>query len=152
MYRQSEKIVTQQYLLHVSPQYGELRPTNGSGVWGTEQISTGFASCLRYYSDVARQRPTKLCTMFGRLLRWYTIYTFWGLLSANGFSPATKFTLGLRPSLAFSYIASVTARHSSSGRQPNFVAWYKELNYRTFAEGATYIRLGGHRIGHRPTF
>jgi len=43
-----------------------------------------------------------------------------------------KFTL--RPSLAFSYIGSVTARHSSSGRQPNFAAWYKEWNYGTFAE------------------
>jgi len=28
----------------------------------------------------------------------------------------------LRPSLAFSYIGSITARHSSSGRQPNFTA------------------------------
>jgi len=28
------------------------------------------------------------------------------------------------PSIAFSFIGSVTARHSSSGRQPNFVAWY----------------------------
>ena len=35
---------------------------------------------------------------------------------------------------------------------PNFAAWYKEWRYRTFAEGATYIRLGGHHIGHRPTF
>jgi len=25
-------------------------------------------------------------------------------------------------------------------------------NYGTFADGATYIRLGGHRVGHRPTF
>jgi len=46
----------------------------------------------------------------------------------------------------FSYIASVTARHSSSGRQPNFVAWYKDWNYGTFAEGATYIWLGGNHI------
>jgi len=31
MYRQSEKksFVKQQYLLHMSPQYGELRPSNG---------------------------------------------------------------------------------------------------------------------------
>jgi len=29
MYRQSEKIVKQQYLLKMSPQYGELRPTSG---------------------------------------------------------------------------------------------------------------------------
>jgi len=56
------------------------------------------------------------------------------------------------PSLAFSYISSVTARHSSSRHQPKFAAWYKEWNYRTFAEGATYIRLGGHNVGHRPTF
>jgi len=49
------------------------------------------------------------------------------------------------PSLAFSCIGSVTARHSSSGRQPNFAAWYKEWNYGTFA--ATYIRQGGHHVG-----
>jgi len=41
-----------------------------------KQISTGFASWLRYYSDVTQGKPTKLCTMFGRLLRGYTIYTF----------------------------------------------------------------------------
>jgi len=58
--------------------------------------------------------------MFGRLLDWYTIYTFWGLLPPDGILPGAKFTL--RPSLAFSYIGSVTARHSSSRRQPNFEA------------------------------
>ena len=44
-----------------------------------------------------------------------------------------------------------TARHSTSRRQPNFVAWYKEWNYGTFTESATYTRQGGHHIGHRPT-
>ena len=38
----------------------------------------------------------------------------------NGILTFAKFTL--RPNLAFSYIRSVTARHSSSGRQPNFAA------------------------------
>jgi len=72
-----------------------------------------------------------------------TLYIhFWGLLPLKEF-PAGKFTL--HPSLAFCYIGSVTAWHSSSGRQPNFVAWYKEWNYGTFTEGATYIRLGGHQ-------
>jgi len=52
----------------------------------------------------------------------------------------------LRSSLVLSYIASVTARHSSSGRQPNFLTWYEEWNYRTFAEDSTYIRLGGHHV------
>ena len=32
------------------------------------------------------------------------------------------------------------------------LAWCKEWNYGTFAEGVTYIRLGGHHVWHRPTF
>jgi len=36
--------------------------------------------------------------------------------------------------------------------QPNFAAWYKEWNYKTFAEGATYILLGGDHVGDQPTF
>jgi len=88
--------------------------------------------------------------MFRRLLGWYTIYTFWGFLASNEILPSVKLTL--RPSLAFSYIVSVTARHWSSGRQPNFAVRYKERNYGTFADGATYIRLGGHHVGHWLTF
>jgi len=71
-------------------------------------------------------------------------------LAPDGILPGAKFTL--RQSLAFSYIGSITAWHSSSGRQPNFAAWYKKWNYGTFAEGTTYILLGGHHVGHRPTF
>jgi len=78
------------------------------------------------------------------------MYTFSGLLPRDGILPRAKFTL--RPSLAFSCIGIVTARHSSSGRQANFAAWYRELNYGTFTDGAAYIRLGGHHVGHRPTF
>ena len=36
----------------------------------------------------------------------------------NGILPGAKFTL--RPSIVLSYIGSVTVRHSSSGRQPNY--------------------------------
>jgi len=88
--------------------------------------------------------------MFGRLLGWYTIYTFSGALAPDRILPGAKFTL--RPSLVIAYIGSVTAQHSSSGRQPNFAAWYKEWNYGTFTEGATYIWQGCHHVGHRPTF
>ena len=45
---------------------------------------------------------------------------FPGLLPHNGILRRAKFTLC--PSLAF-YIFNVTPRHSSSGRQPNFVAF-----------------------------
>ena len=78
------------------------------------------------------------------------MYIFRALLPSGGILPGAYFTL--RPNVAFSYIDSITARHSTSGHQLNFVAWYKEWNYRTFADGATYIRLGGHHVGHWPTF
>ena len=47
-----KKLVKQQYVLHMSPQYGKLRPTNGwdrSGSLGHPcKISTGFSSWQRY--------------------------------------------------------------------------------------------------------
>jgi len=70
--------------------------------------------------------------MFGRLLDWYTMYIhFWVILPLKEILLGTKFSL--RPSLAYSYIGSVIAWPSSSGRQPNFAAWDKEGNYGTFA-------------------
>ena len=73
------------------------------------------------------------------------IYIFRGSCPWQNFA-SVKFTLC--PSLAFYYIASVTAWHASCGRQPNFAASYKEWNYGTFAESATYIRHGGHHVQH----
>ena len=61
--------------------FGPLTAEIGWRVWGTPANFNGFASCLRYCSDVAHRRPTKLCTMFGRLLGWYTIYTLSGALA-----------------------------------------------------------------------
>ena len=52
-----------------------------------------FASRLRYCTDVAQRESTKLCTMFGRLLGWYTIHTLLGLLPHHGILPGAKFTL-----------------------------------------------------------
>ena len=116
--------------------FGPLTAEICSGVRAPQRISTGFASWFCYYSDVAHRTPT-----------WAgTLYIHFG-----GSCPLTEFCY-VQNSLAFSYIVSVTARHSSSGRQPNFAAWYKEWNYGTFAEGATYSWLGSHHIGHRPIF
>jgi len=63
-----KKHVKQQYLLHMSSQYGELRPTNG-----------------------------------------------WDLLANLGHPHSQQIS-------TVSRLGSVTARHSSSGRQPNFAA------------------------------
>ena len=95
---------------------GPLTAEIGSGVWGTQQIST--VSRLGFLITA----PTLLNgdqPNFARCLAVscavYNIYTFWGLLLPNGIFSAVKLTL--RPSLAFSYVASITARHSSSGRR-----------------------------------
>ena len=91
---------------NTNPRYGRVAEASclGSGVWGTLENLNGFR--LRYCSDVAHRMPTKLCTTFGRLLGWYTIYThFRGLWLADGILAGAKFTL--RPTLAFSHIDSV---------------------------------------------
>ena len=60
--------------------YGELRPTNGwdllASLGRPSKFQLVFASWLRYCTDVAHRRSNKRCTMFGRLLHWYTIYNF----------------------------------------------------------------------------
>ena len=100
---------------------------------------------------MADRRPTKFARCLSSpVLVHYTLFSSRGLLPLGGILPGANYTL--RPGLAFSYIGSIVARHSTSGSQPNFAAWYKEWNYGTFGEGATYIRFGGHHVGHRPTF
>jgi len=124
------KSVKQQYLLHTSSQYGELRLTSG---WD-RLVSLGHSSKFQRVSRLgfvtAATSLNGSQPNFARCLAvcWAgTLYIHClGLLPPNGTLPGAKFTL--RPSLAFSYIGSVTARHSSSGRQPNVAGWYKEWN------------------------
>jgi len=112
----------------MSSEYDELRPTNG----GDPLMSLGHPSKFQrimYFGFVTA--PASLNggqPNFARCLivSWAdTRYIhFWCLLFRIGILPDAKFTF--RPSFAFSYIGSVTARHSSSEREPNFAAWYKE--------------------------
>jgi len=88
MYRQSKKIFKQQYLLHMSSQYGEHGPLTaeiGWRVWSTKANFIGFRVLASLLHRRPQRRSTKLCTMFGRLLGWYTIYTCWGFLSLTEF-------------------------------------------------------------------
>jgi len=150
--RQSEKIVNNNIYSTCSCNMVNFCPLTAEicwGGWAPQQISTVFASWLRYCTDFAQRRSTKLCTMFGRLLGWYTCIHFWGSCPVTEFCQLQN---SLCVQVAFSCIGSVTARRWSIGRQPKFAAWDKEWNYGTSAEGATYIRHGGHHVGHRPTF
>ena len=127
MYRQSEKNLLSSNISSTCPRNMVNWITNGWDLLASLGHPNKFQpvsrlAWLRYCTDVAQRRSTKLCRTFGNLLGWYTIYAFLWLLSLtpDRILPAAKFTLRL--SLPFSYIRSVTARHSSSGRQPNFVA------------------------------
>jgi len=141
-----KKLVKWQYLLHTSSQYGPLTAEICWRVWGIPANFNGFralASLLQQRrSPEVNQTLHDVCPSPGLV---HCIYIL-GAVACNGILPAAKFTS--HPCLTFSYIGSVTARLSSSGRQPMFAAW----NYGTFAEGATYIRQGGHHVGHWPKF
>jgi len=80
------------------------------------------------------------------------------LLNSNTSSACSDNTVNLGPTSGWDLLASlghpckfqrvsrlgsITARHSSSGRQQILRRW---------TEGATYIRQGGHHVGHWPTF
>ena len=122
--------------------FGSLAAEIGSGVWGTPTNFNGFrvlpSLLQRRRSSEANQTLHGVWPSHGRV---HCIYIFGGSCP-DRILPGAKFTL--RPSPAFAYVDSVTARQSSSGRRPNFAASYKEWNYGTFAEGASYIRQGGH--------
>jgi len=140
MYQQWEILVKQQYLLHVFSQYGELWPTNGWHRFGSLGHCSEFQWVLRLGFITASTSLNGSQPNFDRCLAvsWVgTLYIhFRGLLSPNRILPGTKFTL--HRSLAFSYFFSVTVPHLSTGRQTNFVAWYKEWNEGTFTDSATY--------------
>jgi len=113
-----KKLVKQQYLLHMSSQYGELRRTSGWDQFRSLRHPSKFqrVSCLGFVT--AETSFTGGQPNFARCLAvsWagtvYNTYIFGGSFP-GWISPHAKFTL--RPSLAFSYIGSITARHSRSG-------------------------------------
>jgi len=79
-----KKLVKQQYLLHMSSQYGGLQPTNGSDQF----VSLGHPSKFQQVSHLGGiTAPTSLIEANQTLhdvcclLSWYTIYTFSGALA-----------------------------------------------------------------------
>jgi len=118
----------------MSLQYGECRPTNGWDRFGSLGHPRKFQRVSRLGFVTASTSVNGCQPNFVRCLAVFcagTLYIhFWGLLSPNGTLLGAKFSL--RPTHAFSCIGSVTVWHLRSGREPNFAAWYKESNYRTF--------------------
>ena len=151
-----KKNVKEQYLLHMSPQHGELRPSNGWDLLASLGRPSKFRPVSRLdflYCTNGGQQNFAGCLA----ISWAgTLYIqFWGLLPPNGILTAAS-RLASKSCVSLYKHRSVTARHSSSGRQPTFVAWYnlQGMELRNFhrGQGATNMRLGGHHVGYRPTF
>ena len=100
------ELLEQQYLLHMSSQYGKPRPTNG---WH-QLVSLGHPSKFEtssFHRRLSTEVNQTLHDVWPSPELVHNIYIFGGRCSM----PGAKFTL--RPRLAFFYIDRVTARHSS---------------------------------------
>ena len=121
-----KKLFKQQYVLHMSAQYGELRPTSGWDRFANLRHSSKFQRVSPLAFVTAATSLTEDQPNFAQCLAvsWAgKLYIhFRGFLPPDWILSGAKFTL--RPSLAFAYmyIGNGTARHTSSGRQPNFAA------------------------------
>jgi len=96
--------------------FGPLTAEIGSKVWATPANFNCFrvlASLLQRRRSAEANQTFHDVWLSPGLLHYIH---FRGLLPPNVILPDVKCTL--RPSVAFSYIGNVTARHSSSGRQP----------------------------------
>ena len=139
-----KKRVKQQYLLHVltiwwASAHYVLR--SFYLVWGTPVNFNGFCvliSLRQWRLTEANQTAWCLAVSWADTLYIYIyIYTF------GDSCPLTEFCHvqhSLCPSLALSYFGGVTARHSSSVRQPNFAA----LNRGRHLYSAITLGIGPH--------
>ena len=125
---------------HNMANFGPVMADIGWRVWSTPANFNGFrvlASLLQ-----RRRSPETNQTLHGV---WpspgvlHYIYIFWGLLPSDGILPGAKLTL--RPSVAFSYIDSITARHWSTGRQPN-CGVVQGMELRNFRRGCHLYSAG----------
>ena len=96
----------QHYILHMSPQYGELQRTSGWDRFVSLGHSSKFQRLLRLAFVTAATLLTGGQPHFARCLAVSCAATlhiyFWGLLPPDRILPVAKFTL--RPSLAFSCV------------------------------------------------
>jgi len=83
-----KKLVKRQYLsicLYIMANFVPLTAEIRWRVWGTPAISTGFTSWLRYCTNVAQRRSTKLCTMFDVSCTGILYMHFWRHLPLTEF-------------------------------------------------------------------
>jgi len=122
------------------PQYGELRLTSDWDRFGSLGHPSKFQRVSRLAFFTAATSFTGGQPNFARCLdvSWAgTLYIhFRGLADWRNFATCNIYFASKSCVLLY-WQRYYTALHQRG--QPNFPAWYKEWNYGTFAEGATYI-------------
>ena len=106
---------------HNMVNFGPLTADIDWQVWGTPANFKGFrvlASLLHWRRSMEVNQTLHDVWPSPGMVHY--IYIFEGSCPITEFCQVQKFTL--RPSLALSYIGTVTARHLRSGRQTNFAA------------------------------
>ena len=94
------------------------------------QLCRAISSQLRHVSTIGKNTSSRCPPQYGELRPASGWDRSGSLGHPSQFQPLSR-------------LDSLTARQSSSGRQPNF---------RRLTEGTTYVRQGDHRVGHWPTF
>jgi len=121
------KLVKQQYLLHMSPQYGELRPTSRYKicwqVWGTQANWFLVLTSLlqRRRSPEASQTLHDVCPSPGLV---HYVYTFGSYCPMTEFRHVQNSLCVLKSCVLLYWQRYCTALQQRA--QPNFAAWYKE--------------------------
>jgi len=118
--------------LHMSSQYGELRPEISWWVSCTPANFNGFHVLASYCTDVDQQRSATLCMMFGHLWSGTLYVLFWEILPSNGILPGAN-VMWLCVQVLHSPILAALLHGTQALGVSQTVAWYKECSYGTFA-------------------
>jgi len=138
-----KKLVKQQYIPHMSSQYGELRPTDG---WD-QFVSVGHpckfqrVSHFRFVSAATLEANQTLHDVWPSPGLVHYIYIF------RGSCPITEFC-EVQNSLCVQVLRSPILSALPHGTRVVGIG----QTLRRWAEGATYIQQGGHHVGNWPTF
>ena len=110
---------------HDTVNFGLLAAETGSLVWGTGPATfNGFHVLASLLQRRSSPKANQLCTMFGRLLGWYTICTLAGLLSPNGIFLQVQNSLCVQILRSPKFAALLHGTQAAGvWRQPNFAAF-----------------------------
>jgi len=132
MYRQSEKNLSNSNISSTCPHnvanISPLAAEIGSGVWGTPANFNGFRVLASLLQRRRLPDANQTFHLFGRLLCWYTIYTFSGALAPDGICHV-QHSLCVQVLRSPILAALLHGTRVVGVSHANFLAWCKEWNY-----------------------